>query len=86
MTKILRLWSQAAPQEVEHKIFFTKYLTKGVDLKGTTMARKPTEKHKQCLKGKGKATLTSEQFCTLKFKQEPEEKVDSVFRTKIKDE
>ena len=49
------------------------------------MAKKHIENHKQRFKDKGKATLIFKQFSTTRFKQDPEDKVDSVFRTRIKD-
>ena len=63
-----------------------KDLTKGVDLKGRTMARKDIRNHEHCFKNKGKVTLLSGQLTMTSFMQEPEDKVDSIARTRNQDE
>ena len=63
-----------------------KDLTKGVDLKGRTMARKAIRNHEHCFKNEGKVTLPSGQLTTTSFMQEPEDKVDSIAKTRHQDE
>ena len=56
--------------------------TKGVDLKGRTITSEVMGSHKHYLKDKGKAILPSEQLTTTSFKQELEDIVDSIFKTR----